>query len=503
MILLERIWENLQQKKATSAYCCEEATLTYGELNLWAGRLCAYLQEHFCRGTPLIVYGHKQRMMAVAFLACAFGGFPYIPVDRDTPLPRMRAILRSAQPQAILAVDPLEGDGVPVVELAELERICSGTERAELPYPQRGPEEIFYLIFTSGSTGTPKGVAVTCGNLDSFVRWMATLFPNPPAVIINQAAFSFDLSIADFWPALAWGAQEYVLSRSTQRDYPRLFSRLDQSDGELMVLTPSFAALLLADKSFCRRHMPRLRVMFFCGEPLPPGTAQQLLERFPGLGIFNAYGPTECTVAVTAAAIGIKEARLSHLPVGQAKPGVEIRIEDSGNLLPEGETGEIVIVGDSVAAGYMGDADNPSFGRRDGKRSYRTGDMGRLENGVLYCQGRWDLQVKIQGYRVELRDVEENLCVIPDVEEAVVVCKKALDGQVLRLVAFVRMRAGKESSATRLRALLTQRLPGYMCPAIRLMERFPLNQNGKCDRKRLEEMANGRTNFGTDPADRK
>ena len=121
----------------------------------------------------------------------------------------------------------------------------------------------FYIIYTSGSTGSPKGVRVTCGNLDSFGSWMTELFPKPPAVIINQAAFSFDLSVADLWPAFAWGAEEYVICRQTQKNYPLLFSRLEHSRGELMVTTPSFASLLLADKSFCKTRLPDLNAIFF------------------------------------------------------------------------------------------------------------------------------------------------------------------------------------------------------------------------------------------------
>lgn len=114
-----------------------------------------------------------------------------------------------------------------------------------------------------GQHRKPKGVRVICGNLDSFGSWMTELFPKPPAVIINQAAFSFDLSVADLWPAFAWGAEEYVICRQTQKNYPLLFSRLEHSRGELMVTTPSFASLLLADKSFCKTRLPDLNAIFF------------------------------------------------------------------------------------------------------------------------------------------------------------------------------------------------------------------------------------------------
>lgn len=503
MILLEKIWTNLREKGDAAAYCCETQRLSYRVLGEWAGRLCAHLQKQFAPGTPILVYGHKQPVMAAAFLACAFGGFPFVPVDSFTPKERLRAILDSARPQAVLAAEPLPEEKIPLLSPQRLDEICQGEKTIPLPYPERKKDELFYIIYTSGSTGTPKGVMVSCQNLDSFAGWMWALFPQKPAVVVNQAAFSFDLSAADFWPALSWGAEEYVLCRRTQRDYPALFSRLEESKGELMVLTPSFASLLLADQSFCARRFPQLKTLFFCGETLLSQTARTLLKRFPGLRILNAYGPTECTVAVTAAQIGEKEAAAALLPVGIPKPGMEIQIEKEGRPAEEGEAGEIVLVGDSVAMGYMGQTKSGSpFGTRGGKRSYHTGDLGWMENGVLYCKGRLDSQVKIRGYRVELQDVEKNLLALPGVEEAAVVGCEDQEGRTARLAAFVRLGDGQDLTGRQIQALLAQRLPAYMCPAIRIVQAFPLNENGKCDRKKLKEIANGKGDFTSDPNNR-
>ena len=164
--------------------------------------------------------------------------------------------------------------------------------------------------------------------------------------------------------------------------------------------------------------------------------------------------------------------------------------------------GEIVILGDSVAAGYTASDLSHSFGIQDGKRCYHTGDMGWLKNGVLYCAGRRDRQVKIRGYRVELQDVEKNLQALPGVEQAAVVCQETEDGRILRLVAFVILRPGENRTEAEIRALLAHRLPDYMCPSIRLVKAFPLNENGKCDWEQLKEIANGRSDFKDHSDDR-
>lgn len=96
MILLGKIWKNLREKGETPAYCCEGERISYRQLGQWTGRLCAYLKKNFRQGEAILVYGHKQPMMAAALLACAFGGFPFVPVDQAAPLKRIKAILASA-----------------------------------------------------------------------------------------------------------------------------------------------------------------------------------------------------------------------------------------------------------------------------------------------------------------------------------------------------------------------------------------------------------------------
>ncbi len=167
MILLGKIWKNLREKGETPAYCCEGERISYRQLGQWTGRLCAYLKKNFRQGEAILVYGHKQPMMAAALLACAFGGFPFVPVDQAAPFKRIKAILASARPQAVLAVEHLDCPGIAKLSLEKLEKICleeSDGSDTQLPYPKRSDDEIFYIIYTSGSTGSPKGVRVTCGN---------------------------------------------------------------------------------------------------------------------------------------------------------------------------------------------------------------------------------------------------------------------------------------------------------------------------------------------------
>jgi D-alanine--poly(phosphoribitol) ligase subunit 1 len=215
--------------------------------------------------------------------------------------------------------------------------------------------------------------------------------------------------------------------------------------------------------------------------------------------VFNTYGPTEATVAVTKIEI-TPEVLTAHdrLPVGFAKPDVVIGILDKdGNDLPEGEVGEIVIAGAAVSKGYINDPKktSESFFTYRSLPAYRTGDAGFLKQGLLFYRGRMDFQVKFHGYRIELEDIERHLLRQESVEAALVV-PEYRDFKVRRLVACV-VPSGDPSTkkAERTSAIkrgLASSVPEYMIPQRFIyVDRLPLTNNGKIDRKRMIDFVNG------------
>ena len=250
----------------------------------------------------------------------------------------------------------------------------------------------------------------------------------------------------------------------------------------------------------------------FCGERLTNITAQKLIERFPDADVINTYGPTESTVAVTDVKITPEMCLAEEsLPVGRAKPGCEIFIVSDDGIVPEGSSGEIVITGETLSAGYLGDpcqtdkafrqldvtAGASKNGASYSTRGYFTGDEGYIRDGMLYFNGRLDSQVKLHGYRIELGDIENNLLKIPGIIRACVV-PAVREGRVNSLTAAICCE-GHEGSADgyqvikgkdeRIRAKeikeqLRGLLPEYMIPKkIVFLSGMPLTQNGKADRK--------------------
>ncbi len=379
------------------------------------------------------------------------------------------------------------------------ERVAGlATERREADLRRVGHEDPFYILFTSGSTGEPKGVVITLANLTHFVNWMLAeqRLSELGEVFLNQAPFSFDLSVMDLYPSLVTGGTLFSVTKDHVANLKRLYEAFAVSGVSAWVSTPSFAQMCLIEKSFTQAMLPAVRKFLFCGETLAPETASQLLDRFPQAEVWNTYGPTEATVATSSIRIDRDVVRdFSPLPVGAVMPGTRIVVlDENGTSVPEGERGEIVIAGPNVSPGYLGreDLTEKAFFEMDQERAYRTGDWGRLRQGQLFFEGRMDGQVKVHGYRIELGDLEANLRALPEIADAVVlpVLKQDRIDSLAAIVVLAVEKAGSDfEMSAKLKNRLGERLPAYMIPRkFFYVDAFPMTANGKADRRKLAEM---------------
>lgn len=483
--LLERIRDRAQAHGGRIAHTGGGGTMTYAELWARASLLAISLREQAGdKEGPVIVRGHKEPQMLVGFLGAVLSGRAYVPVDSSLPQARVDRIIATAAPVAVLEVDSIDA-------------LTSDWENAEpTTLPPSGESDPFYIIFTSGSTGDPKGVVITHGCLAAFVDWMLAeqSLEVGGEVFLNQAPFSFDLSVMDLYLSLATGGTLFSLTKEDIANPRELYAKLRGSGVTAWVSTPSFAQMCLVERSFGTEMMPDLRRFLFCGETLAHKTASTLINRFPESEVWNTYGPTEATVATTSVRVDA-EVLATHdpLPIGRARPGTDvfIRLED-GSIASEGQSGEIIIVGPNVSPGYLGRSDltAQAFFQTDTHRAYRTGDRGQAKGEMLFFEGRMDFQVKVRGHRIELGDVESHVRDVTGVVDAVVLPVERR-GVCESLAAFVVMREpitdGEEFAAAQtLREALASRLPDYMLPRkVEFLEAFPLTPNGKADRKAL------------------
>ena len=497
---LQRWTEQFPDRPAhvtASAGSTPTLSLTYRQLLGQVRAVAAHLRERLPDdASPVIILGHKEPEMLAGFLGTVAAGHPYIPLDNSLPAQRIERIATVSG--ARMTLTPA---GIASLPLGDDTALVS--PRADAP---------FYIIFTSGSTGEPKGVIITAGCLDAFLDWMLAehSFASGGEVFLNQAPFSFDLSVMDLYLSLSTGGTLYSLTRREIADFKSLYRSLDASAVTAWVSTPSFAQLCLVERTFAAGRLPGLRHFLFCGETLLPETAACLLERFPEAEVWNTYGPTEATVATTSIRITREIiARGGALPIGVPRPGTLMYLlGEDGAVPPPGERGEMIIAGPNVSPGYLGSPDLTArsfFDQpNDGSRAYRTGDWGRWRESLLYFEGRQDSQIKLHGYRIELADIEANFLALPDVRDCAVV-PVVRHGAVQFLAAFV-VPGGAcpvdplaiTSLADALRASLRERLPTYMLPRkIHLRPFLPLTPNGKADRRQLAQLAAGAGNAAT------
>lgn len=477
--------------------------LTYVQLSDYSDKLAFYLQEKLGDDkTPIVVYGHKSPYMLVCFLACVKSGRAYCPVDISVPKERIKDIVDETKTPFIIATEALDIDYDNILSINDITSIIESTKQKIDRKYYVEDDDVFYIIFTSGSTGKPKGVQITLGCLNNFLRWSQSLLNKEldgrQLTFINQAPFSFDLSVMDLYTSLYLGGTLWCLEKSVQYKYETLLESLKNSKASVWVSTPSFANMCLASNEFNNDLMPEIKSFLFCGETLPNSTADKLLERFPSAEVINTYGPTESTVAITNINVTHSICKdYNPLPVGKPKNGTFIFIiDENGKVLPDGERGEILIVGDSVSIGYFNNTEitNKVFSTREINgvlyRSYRTGDEGYIKDGQLFYCGRIDLQIKLHGYRIEIEDIENNFMKLDLIKNAVVV-PIFKDGNVESLTAFVVPNfivENKLRAQSLIRKKLLEFLPSYMIPKkFIFVDTIPMTTNGKINRKKLLE----------------
>lgn len=474
MNLLQLISKTVQTAPESIAYWINNDSISYGELWQKASSAACSLKRQ--GSAPVVVYGHKSCDMLVSMLACLMAKRAYIPVELGTPESRVANIIKMSGAKLLIKNEHVDLNlDIECLDLKSLVSIYDSGDEKE------SDNKIAYVIFTSGSTGEPKGVPISYDNLDNFVSWINSIEQmqsKSKLNVLNQASFSFDLSVADIYYSLSNGHTLVGLDKTAQQTYDKMFDIIKGNNVNVAVMTTSFGKMLLLNGDFNCNSYPDLKCMYFCGEPLEPTTVKKIRKHFPDISVVNAYGPTEATSAVSAVAVTDKMLEQEYLPVGEVKSAAcQIDIVND----------EIVLKGKSVFGGYMNGIIGGYF--KDGDiNCYKTGDCGYIDNGYLYCRGRIDNQIKYMGYRIELGDIENNLLKIEGVEQAVVVAKYKGSSKIVKTIKAFVVSDDKLDTAD-LKSRLSELLPAYMIPkSIVKLNTIPLNKNGKIDRKRIEEL---------------
>lgn len=490
--------ETAQVRGQFAALRCGTRELSYGQLHDAANRLATGLRAHLGKDKThprIAICLPRSEKLVIAVLAVLKLGGHYVPLDPGHPAERRALILDDCKPDLVLIS---ESDDVAAktedrLEYVALDTLLHTTNSVDTPYSETLPDDLAYIIYTSGSTGKPKGVPIRQRSLVNLLTSMAKrpgMSADDRFLAVTTPAF--DIATLELLMPLLVGGLLIIAEADDVYDDMALSELIRRHNATMMQATPA-TWRLMADADW--KAPPNFK-MLCGGEALEPALARRLLAA--GGELWNLYGPTETTIWSTCTRIGPEHLELAALPVGEPIANTQLYLLDDALMpVPPGVVGELYIGGEGLSPGYFKRDDltarafveGPATGwngEEKTSRLYRTGDlMRRSADGHLLYVGRADFQVKLRGFRIELSEIEAILASQPSIEQAVVNLWQDGEGSGI-LVAYCR--AGSELvDEDAIRSALASQLPSYMLPTTYVwMDSFPLNANGKIDRKRLE-----------------
>ena len=490
-----------QVKRAGDAVACwdERGAWSYLEVAQHANRLAHALVARGTQAGDLVaVCLDRDGKLLATLLGIWKAGAAYVPLDPAYPRTYLRQILDDARPSAVVCGAQhqalLELDDARCVTLEQVWSVDSkhlDTPPRPMGKEKPRPDALAYVMYTSGSTGKPKGVRVPHRQLDNWLSALETTLPfEAGEVVAQKTTFVFAVAVKELFAGLLNGCPQVFIDNDSVRDTTAFVAALAKHRVTRLNIGPSHLANVMEHLRASGQRLPALKVCVTAGEPLPKALVLAFRELFPSARLLNNYGCTELNDICyydTARFDGQRD----FVPIGTPIANTKVYVLDrQGRLVPEGIPGELHVASVGVPEGYHGldsltaerFSANP-FGAEPSDRLYNTGDVVRyLPDGTLDFIGRWDFQVKVRGFRVDVRQVEKVLGDFAGIRARAVV------GRGDRLVAFYTNEPGAAVRVGELRGFLHERLPAYMVPdAFVLLDAMPQLPNGKLNRRALLE----------------
>jgi len=480
--------------------------MTYREAHelalTWAGSLL-----HACGGAPkaIGVLAGKGIDAYIGILAALYCGVPAVPLQPDFPLARIRDTIKAASISALVTdragyrvlpdvLDAGDYDAMPVLlpgPDAEGGPVIAVDARFALAEPRSAAlSDPAYILFTSGSTGRPKGVVITHGNLDHYFQSLEARYDLGPDDVFSQNFDpAFDCAMFDLFAA--WGCGGTLVA-VPGRAYANMPQFLADEGITIWYSTPASVSVLARRGGLGQNAMPTLRLSMFAGDALTLADATAWQRAASASIVDCLYGPTETTITCTAYRWSQENSPAECLngivPIGQFHFGHEyFFLDENGGADPS--EGELCVIGPHVTPGYLDPADDVGrFIEHDSRRWYRTGDRVRLgPRGDLLFLGRIDNQVQIQGWRIELGEIDHHMRLFNGVGDVVTVTvPTGPDGRPELFVFYT----GAEAKPAEFSRHLLRTLPQQMIPRqYAHLDEMPLSRNGKFDRPALRKLA--------------
>ncbi len=515
--LISGFFRSLRADPGRPALEIGELSLSYEQLWNYAGGIAGCLLETLEPSEKVVAVLASRSVAAYGGILAVLGsGRGYVPLNPKFPLERTLVMLRASGCKTLIVGQECAGtlesllprlneslklifpDPGSKPQFSSVHRVITTEELSTIADPRHpiiGPGDTAYLLFTSGSTGVPKGVAVSQSNAVAYMEYAAKRFGMHNRDRCSQNFdLTFDLSVHDLFTC--WDAGATLCPYAEQTLTPATL--IEEKELTCWFSVPSVAMFasklgLLEPGAF-----PSLRWSLFCGEALSASLAAAWQGAANKSILENLYGPTEATIAITYyrwdSDTSPAECVRGLVPIGWPFDGQQVcAVNDDLAPVPVGESGELCLGGSQVTRGYLNDPEKTakSFVRLQHTGDqvwYRTGDLVRQdERGCLFYLGRRDFQVKVNGYRVELQEIDLVLREAARTELAVAIPWPLSDGSASGIVGVI---SGSDPARDQqIIAACETRLPRYMVPSrIYHFPQIPLNVNGKIDRGKITEM---------------
>ena len=486
-----------------TAFAADGEALTFAQINQLALKMGARLAGAVPVGRVVAVLGERSVYTPALFLAALYAGCWVAPLGPELPPYRLRNILETLEPGAILTdgrcdalLSELNFSG-PVFRLADT---MDDPDPADLLGYRRlaiTDNDPCLILFTSGSSGKPKGVVIPHRAVIDAVDVYADVFSiGPEDILGGQSPLDYVAAIRDIFLPLATGCQTVLIPRRLFATPGTLFEFLNQNKITTLFWAAPALSLCAELDAFSAVRPETVKKVIFTGSVLPNRHLRIWLENLPGAYFANHYGPTEITGSCIYCEVkGLDDPLLDRasLPIGHPFPNVKITLlDEQGRETPDEALGEICVSGSRLALGYFNEPqlNEAAFVRRvrDGlpETIYKTGDLGRRDaQGVYTFHGRRDSQIKHMGHRIELSEIETLGAAHPGVRRCVCLYGGPTTGQI-------RLFYEGEASAKELSLFLRARLPAHMIPRkFQRMDALPATPGGKPDRAALARLIDG------------
>lgn len=495
--ILQMLEKTAQAFPEKAGFSDSNGCIVYKDIVMYAKAIGTYLASMGARSKAIAVIQDKKKESIVSFMGIVYSGNFYVPIDTKMPDDRIKKILDTVEPCAILADDKnyarsksLERD-CNVILYTDVIKTSLDENILEAIRKKAIDTDPVYALFTSGSTGVPKGVVCCHRSIIDYADWLVDTFGfNENTIFGNQTHFYFSMSVLDIYATIRSGAELHIIPQELFTFPAELLKYLNSQKINSIYWVPTALCTVANLRALNKIQMPYLKKILFAGEPMPVKQLNIWRRHLPDALYANLFGPTEITDIGLYYVVNRDLSDDESLPIGNTCDNVDILIlDEDGKEVRSGEKGELCIRGSFLSLGYYNNPEktkdvfiqNPS-NKHYPELIYKTGDLVSVnEYGELMYHGRQDFQIKHRGNRIELGEIEAAAGGIEGIE----LCACIYDDIKKKIILFY---AGNQVGADEIKSILKTKVLDYMMPKeVIYLEHFPYNANGKVDRKRLKE----------------